>query len=116
VWVPSQIGISGNTTVDAVAKASVSLPILNAEISNTGFKPLVLSHVKNCWQLSWNFGYQRKALQNTARKQIICCQPSATYRDEILNRRMRVGHTYLNHSYLLRREIPPECDVGHVRV
>jgi ribonuclease HI len=27
VWVPSQIGIAGNTAVDAVAKAGVSLPI-----------------------------------------------------------------------------------------
>jgi hypothetical protein len=32
VWVPSHIGIAGNTTVDAVAKAGVSLPILTAEI------------------------------------------------------------------------------------
>jgi ribonuclease HI len=32
VWVPSNIGIAGNTAVDAVAKAGVSLPISNAEI------------------------------------------------------------------------------------
>jgi ribonuclease HI len=47
VWVPSHIGIAGNTAVDAVAKAGVSFPISNAEIPHTDFKPLISSHVKN---------------------------------------------------------------------
>jgi ribonuclease HI len=38
VWVPSHIGIAGNTAVDAAAKAGVSLPISNAEIPHTDFK------------------------------------------------------------------------------
>jgi ribonuclease HI len=41
VWVPSHIGIAGNTAVDAVAKAGVSLPISNPKILHTDFKPLV---------------------------------------------------------------------------
>jgi ribonuclease HI len=54
VWVPSHLGIAGNTAVDAVAKAGVSLPTSNAEIPHTVFKPLISSHVRNCWQLCWN--------------------------------------------------------------
>jgi ribonuclease HI len=54
VWVPSHIGIAGNTAVDAVTTAGVSLPISNAEIPLTDFKPLKLIYVKNCWQLCWN--------------------------------------------------------------
>jgi hypothetical protein len=49
VWVPSHIGIAGNRAVDALAKAGVGLPLSNAEIPHTDFKPLVSSHVKNCW-------------------------------------------------------------------
>jgi ribonuclease HI len=52
VWIPSHIGIAGNSAVDAVAKAGVSLPVSNAEIRHTDFKPLISSHVKTCWQLS----------------------------------------------------------------
>jgi hypothetical protein len=48
------MGITGNTAVDAIAKAGVTLPISNAEISHTDFKPLMSSHVLNCWQLCWN--------------------------------------------------------------
>ena len=54
LWVPSHIGIAGNTAVDVIAKAGVSLPIPNAEIPHTDFKPIISSHVKNCWQLCWN--------------------------------------------------------------
>jgi hypothetical protein len=54
MWVPSHIDIAGNMVVDAIAKADVSLPISSAEkpeIPHTELKPLILSHIKNCWQL-----------------------------------------------------------------
>jgi hypothetical protein len=47
VWVPSHTGIADNMAVDPVAKADVSLPISNAEIPRTDFKPLKASHVNN---------------------------------------------------------------------
>jgi ribonuclease HI len=59
VWVPNHIGIAGNTAVDAVAKAGVSLPISNAEIPHTDFKPLISSHVKNGWATVLELGYQQ---------------------------------------------------------
>jgi ribonuclease HI len=37
VWVPSHIGIAGNATANAVAKAGVSLAISNTEIPHTDF-------------------------------------------------------------------------------
>jgi hypothetical protein len=54
VWVPSHIGIVGSTVVDALAKAGVSLPVTNAEITRTDFNPLISSHVKNGWLLCRN--------------------------------------------------------------
>jgi hypothetical protein len=59
-------------------------------------------------------GYQQQALENTALKTFIVNR--LPRRDEILIHRLRVGHTYLTHSYLLRRETPPECDFCHVRL
>jgi hypothetical protein len=96
------IGIAGNTAVDAVAKAGVSLPISNAEIPHTNFKPLVSSHVKNCWQLCWNSNTNNKLFK--IKSFVVNRLPR---RDEILIHNLRVGHTYLTHSYLLRREAAP---------
>jgi ribonuclease HI len=115
VWVPSHIGIAGNTVVDAVAKTGFSLPISNAEIPHTDFKPLISSHVKNCWQLCWNSDTNNRLfkIQPVIKSFVVNRLPR---REEILIHRLRVGHTYLTFSYLLRREIPLECDFCHVRL
>jgi hypothetical protein len=110
VWVPNYIGIAGKA-VDAVAKAGVSLPISNAEIRHTDFKPFISSHVNNCWQLSWNSNASNKLfkIQPVKKSFVVNCLPR---RDEILIQRLRVGHTYLTYSYLLHRE----CDYCQVRL
>jgi hypothetical protein len=115
VWLPSHIGIAGNTAVDAVARAGVSLPISNAEIPHTDFKPLISSPVKNCWQPCWNSYTNNKLfkIRPVIKSFVVNRLPC---RDDILLHRLRVGHTYLTHSYLLRRETPPEFDFCHVRL
>jgi ribonuclease HI len=75
VWVPSHIGIAGNTAVDAVAKGGVSLPISNAEIPHTDLKPI--ESRKKLLATVMELGYQQQALQNTACHQIIYCESSA---------------------------------------
>jgi hypothetical protein len=115
VWVPSHIGIAGNTAVNAVAKAGNSLPISNAKIPHTDVKPLISSHIKNCWQLSWHSDTNNKLfkIQPVIKSFVVNCLQRT---EEILIHRLRVRHTYLTHSYLLRRETPPECDVCLVRL
>jgi ribonuclease HI len=114
LWVPSHIGIAGNIAVDAIAKAGVSIPISNAEIPHTDFKPLISSNVKSCWQLCWNSDTNKLfKIQPVIKSVIVNRLPR---RDEILIDRLRVRHTYLTHSYLLPRETRPECDFCHVRL
>jgi ribonuclease HI len=47
VWVPSHIGIEGNGTADATAKAALSLRVSLSPVSYCDFKPLLGAHV-NC--------------------------------------------------------------------
>jgi hypothetical protein len=54
VWVPSHIGIAGNTAADAMAKAGLCLQISNSLIPYSDLKPLITSHLNNCWQQSWS--------------------------------------------------------------
>ena len=47
-----------------------------------------------------------------ATKPLIGEQPSAyrsVRRDEVVLSRLRLGHSYLTHSYLLKGESPPDC-------
>jgi hypothetical protein len=53
VWVPSHIGIAGNTAANATAKAAICLQISNSLIPYSDLKPLISSHLNNCWQQSW---------------------------------------------------------------
>jgi hypothetical protein len=113
VWVPSHIGFAGNMAADAIAKAGVSSPISNAEIPHTDFKPLISSHVRNCWQLCWNSDTIHKLfkIQSVIKLFVVNNLPR---RDDILIHHLHVGHTYLTYSFLLRRATPPECDFCHV--
>jgi hypothetical protein len=54
VWVPSHIGIAGNTTADATAKAALSLQLSENMIPYSDFKPLVAVYEKGVWQKSWD--------------------------------------------------------------
>ena len=52
-------------------------------------------------------------------KPLIGEQPSAyrsVRRDEVVLSRLRLGHSYLTHSYLLKGEPPPECVTCNCRL
>ena len=113
VWVPSHIGIAGNTAADATAKAALNLPMANTQIPHSDLKSLVSSYVKGCWQDSWNAEPNNKLykIQPTIIPSTVRHLPR---RDEVLIHRLRVGHTHLTHSFVLHKENPPECDFCHL--
>jgi ribonuclease HI len=110
VWVPSHIGIAGNTAVDAVAKANIKCRDPSHRLQTT--------HIESCKKLLatvLELGYQQQLfkIQPVIKSCIVHRLPR---RDEILIHRLRIGHTNLTDSYLLRRETPPECDFCHIRL
>jgi hypothetical protein len=60
VWVPSHIGIAGNTAADATAKAALSLQLCETMVPYSDFKPLVAIYVKGVWQKSWDIENNNK--------------------------------------------------------
>ena len=112
IWVPSHIGIAGNTAADATAKSALSLRMSNVQVPHTDFKPLVSNYTHRRWQSSWNSETDNKLrkIQPTIKPVIFRHLPR---RDEIIIHRLRVGHTHLTHSYRLRKENPPECEFCH---
>ena len=68
------------------------------------------------WQDEWD-----KAVTNKlhATKLLIREQPSAygsVCRDEVVLSRLRLGHSYLTHSYLFKGEPPSECVTCQCRI
>ena len=109
VWVPSHIGIAGNTAADATAKAALCLQVSNSKVPYSDFKPLITAHANKMWQQLWD-----TEINNKLHKIQPIIKPSNLYklprRDEVIIHRLRLGHTHLTHSYLLKRELPPVCE------
>ena len=54
MWVPSRVGLAGNSAADIAAKASLLLPISNLPAPPSDFCSLIRSHSLEQWQESWN--------------------------------------------------------------
>jgi ribonuclease HI len=109
-WLPSHVGIKGNETADAAARAALQIPIsADIKLPYTDLKQSINMHFKNIWQERWTMSIFNKLqtvkpILGETKLPINTCR-----RDEVVWHRARIGHTYLTHSYLLKRENHPDC-------
>ena len=54
IWLPSHMGVPGNTAVDGAAKAALNLPASATPVPWSDFKPIVNSFIVSKWQQSWD--------------------------------------------------------------
>ena len=76
---------------------------------NTGFGPNIIEHTKNLWQSEWDEKIDNKLpeIQPLLGKQ----QPKLnSIRDDMMIRRVRIGHIYLTHKFLMVKEDQPLCN------
>ncbi len=67
------------------------------------------------WQEHWNTQVNNKLFQINSR--VNKCQlQMKNLHDDMVIRRARIGHTFLTHGYLLRGELPPECNTCLERI
>ena len=102
------MGISGNERADSAAKAALQKDVSNCLISYTDTHQYINQCIRDMWQREWDTAVNNKL---HATKPLIGEQPSAyrsVRRDEVVLSRLRLGHSYLTHSYLLKEEPPPE--------
>ena len=114
-WVPAHVGVEGNEKADQAAKEALSLTnISNIGIPYRDFIEPIHKFIRNKWQHSWN---------NQVNNKLKIIKPSIDKwessnqldrRTSIILTRLRIGHTFLTHSFLLRsgeeRQVP-RCDV-----
>ena len=103
------MGISGNERADSAAKAALQKVVSECLISYTDASQYISQYVRDLWQRKWDTAVNNKL---HATKPLIGEQLSAyrsVRRDEVVLSRLRLGNSYLTHSYLLKGEPPPEC-------
>ena len=108
-WMPSHMGISGNEHADSAAKASLQKVVSESLISYTDAYQNISQYVRDLWQREWDTAVNNKL---HAIKPLIGEQLSAyrsVRRDEVVLSRLKLGHSYLTHSYLLKGKPSPEC-------
>ena len=108
-WIPSHIGIYGNEKVDKSAKESLNLEVTDFKIPFNNFKPFINKYVCDKWQTLWDetpFNKLKKIEPIVNHHRLV---PKLSRREEIVLARLRIGHTRVTHSCLLKREERPYC-------
>jgi hypothetical protein len=98
----------GNAAADAAAKVALNLPVSNLKVPYTDYISVIRRVCSSRWQHFWS-GEQNNKLHRIQPHIGVVTTWCLPRRDEILIHRLREGHTYLTHSYLLKGEDPPEC-------
>ena len=109
VWVPSHVGIRGNTEADIAANQARAGPVTGKHVIFSDFKPVVNKYVHDEWQSQWD------ALTENKLYKILPCLSDAVprcrsiRREEVVLCRLHIGHSYYTHSHLLKGEERPFC-------
>ena len=107
-WIPSHIGIRGNEAADMAAKESLDQDITASQVPYTDLKSHINHFISSKWQERWSSCRDNKLFQiKPTLGEWPGCRRSR--KEEVVLSRLRIGHTYFSHSYILRREDPPEC-------
>ena len=111
-WVPSHVGIPGNEKADRLAKAALASSLAaHSQVCWSDLKPQVDTYICTAWQALWNDETRNKLYEIRPNlKESLCNTTQPLYRkQETVMTRLRIGHTWITHSYLLKKEDQPFC-------
>ena len=102
-WIPSHVGIAGNEAADAAARRAAKQPCLRRfPLPAEDLFPVALRSLANRWQGAWSRSHSHSKLFEIKPK--LAPWPSSfrkNRQEEVMLCRLRTGHTYASHGYLL---------------
>ncbi|KAE9528780.1 hypothetical protein AGLY_012355 [Aphis glycines] len=119
MWVPSHVGIKGNEMADEAASLASNIPH-NSIIDKISSYDIFTS-VKNKILLSWQHHWDSIPPTNKL-KHIKCSMkqwstpPDLNRRQNIAITRIRIGQTFLTHSFLISKDQSPICNTCQTRI
>ena len=108
-WIPSHTGIKGNEKADIAAKSALLLPLSNFKLPYNDFKPIINKYLFNKWQSVSDTVVDNKL--HSIKPVLSEWRPAYRMdrKEEVVPTRLRIGHSYATHSYLLKGEEQPMC-------
>ena len=109
-WIPAHAGIRGNECADAAAKRAAEGPCTRSlPLPSRDFFQAISAFTHSLWQHTWDSleNNKLKALKSNLAPWRSCFRKSRL--EEVALCRLRLGHTYATHRYLLCREDRPRC-------
>lgn len=108
-WIPGHAGIIGNEAADLAAKNATTRHCDGIPLPYTDWFPLIKTKMHQKWTEQWQAKREKlKTIKETPGhwKRLPCSR-----REEVIINRLRSGHTWLTHNYLMSNfpEPPPTC-------
>ncbi|CAG5093349.1 Protein of unknown function [Cotesia congregata] len=108
-WLPFHQGLQGNEEVDLAAKKALTEGTLttNEQATPDEFKKVVNAYIWAKWNGNW---MSSDSLLHQVRANVWEIPPKSSNRKiQTIITRLRIGHTYITHNYLMSRETHTKC-------